>query len=81
MDFNGRHFRSFRHSRVNLPIQWTSDRFGNFDRSPSADRLERLAEVRSAVVARGHALLANPDYPSREILQQVGRLLAKHIYR
>jgi hypothetical protein len=79
MDFEGRHFGSFRHNRVNIPIHWTQDRFGDFDQTQSAGRLERLAEVRSAVVARGRSLIANPNYPDQEIVRKVGRLLAEHI--
>jgi len=79
MDFDRRHFGSSRLNGVSIPIQWPSSRFGDYDRAQSAGRLERLAEVRSAVVDRGRALIANPLYPSRDILEQVSRLLAEHI--
>ena len=79
MDFEGRHFGSFRHNRVNIPIHWTIDRFGDCDRPPLADRLERLTEVRSAVVARGRSLVAHPNYPDQNIVRQISRLLAEHI--
>lgn len=79
MDFDRRHFGSSRLNGVNFPLSWPVSRFDDFERAQSAGRLERLAEVRSAVVARGRALIANPQYPGREIVQQVGRLLAEHI--
>jgi hypothetical protein len=81
MDFNGRHFGSSRPNGESVPLQWPSSRFGDFDRPQLAGRLERLADVRSSVVARGRALIANPLYPSREIVEQISRLLAKHIQR
>ena len=79
MDFEGRHFGSFRHNRVNIPIHWTTDRFGDSDRPRLADRIDRLSEVRSAVVARGRSLVANPDYPDEKIVRKISRLLAEHI--
>jgi hypothetical protein len=81
MDFDRRHFGSPRLNGVSFPIQWPSSRFGDLDRAQLAGRLDRLADVRSAVVARGRALIANPLYPSREIVQQVSRLLAQHLRR
>ena len=79
MDFEGRHFGSFRHNRVNIPIHWISDRFGDCDRPRLADRLERLSEVRAAMVARGRSLVANSNYPEEKIVRQISRLLAEHI--
>jgi hypothetical protein len=79
MDFDGRHFGSFRHNRVSIPIHSSQGRFGDFDRSQLADRLDRLAEVRGAVVARGRALIANSGYPDREIVRHISRLLAEHL--
>ena len=79
MDFDGSHFGSFRHNRVNIPIHWPKGRFNDFDRTQLAERLERLAEVRSAVVARGRALVANAGYPDREIIRHVSHLLAEHL--
>ena len=79
MDFDGRHFGTFRHNRVNIPIHWSQSRFGDFDRSQLTDRLERLAEVRSAAVARGRSLIANPNYPDQKIVREISRLLAGHI--
>lgn len=79
MDFDGSHFGSFRHHRVSLPLSQPSTRFSDFDRAQMAGRLDCLAEVRSAVVARGRSLLANPRYPDREIIQHIGFLLAGHL--
>jgi len=79
MDFDGSHFGSFRHNRVSIPIDWPQGRFSDLDRIPLAERLDRLADVRSAVVARGRALVANPDYPDREIIRHVSHLLSEHL--
>lgn len=48
------------------------------DPSPSetARRLERIADVRSSVVARGKALVARPEYPEPRVVRAVARLLA-----
>ena len=43
-----------------------------------AARLDRLADVRRSVVARGKILVANPDYPGPKVTRAVARLLAKH---
>ena len=52
------------------------DRFSDLDRAELVDRLERLADVRSAIVARGKALIANPRYPDSKIIREVSLLLA-----
>ena len=62
-------------SNYELPL----DRFGELERAKVAGRLEKLADVRSAVVSRGRALIANPRYPDKEIVQQISRLLAQKL--
>lgn len=52
------------------------DRFNDLERAELVNRLERLADVRASVVARGKALVANPHYPDANIVRQVSRLLA-----
>jgi hypothetical protein len=52
------------------------DRFSDLDRAELVNRLERLADVRRSVVARGKALVANPNYPDKTIIRQVSQLLA-----
>jgi hypothetical protein len=49
------------------------------ERNQVVNRFERLADVRSSVVSRGKTLVANPSYPSKEIVQQMGRLLANKL--
>jgi hypothetical protein len=60
--------------RVNHPTSnpaWTS-----FERRPSYEiQLASAPEVRAEMVARGRALIADPNYPSREQLVKIGRLL------
>ena len=51
-------------------------RFSDLNRSEIGNRLDRLADVRSAVVARGKTLVGNPHYPDGAIIRQVSRLLA-----
>lgn len=41
-----------------------------------AARLERLADVRSTVVARGKALIADPNYPNKKTTRAIAQLLA-----
>lgn len=59
--------------------QWPQHRSADFDRAHTMERLERLVDIRSKVVARGKALIANPEYPDKEILRKVSHLLAHHI--
>ena len=75
MEGHGRMFGAFRSNdlkNTTLP----QDRFNDLDRAELVNRLERLADVRTSVVARGKALVANPDYPDAKIVQRVSRLLA-----
>ena len=39
--------------------------------------LESVADVRGDVVARGKALIADPNYPSKQQLRAVARVLAR----
>jgi 2,4-dienoyl-CoA reductase-like NADH-dependent reductase (Old Yellow Enzyme family) len=39
--------------------------------------LESVADVRAEMVARGKALIADPNYPSKEQLRGVARVLAR----
>lgn len=57
------------------------DRFNDLDRAELVNRLERLADVRTAVVARGKALIATPHYPDAKIVRHVSRLLADKLGR
>jgi hypothetical protein len=41
-------------------------------------RLERLADVRRPVVARGRELIADANYPDKKTIRSVARLLARH---
>ena len=65
-------FRSNDLKNTSLP----QDRFNDLDRAELVNRLERLADVRTAVVARGKALVANPHYPEPKIVRQISHLLA-----
>jgi hypothetical protein len=61
--------------------------------TPSADAAETLEEIAAAAlerediaptvraekVARAKALISNPDYPPKEVLQSVAGLLANHL--
>ncbi len=79
MQGHGRNFgpsRNNRHNRLKSNHPLPLDRFGELERADVAGRLEKLADVRSAVVARGRALIANPRYPDKKIMQQISLLLA-----
>ena len=49
------------------------------ERIEVVNRLERLADVRNSVVSRGKTLVANRNYPSKEMIQQMGHLLANKL--
>lgn len=49
-----------------------SDRFSAEHSATLQKALASSPEIRPEVVARGQALAADPNYPSTEILQQVG---------
>lgn len=58
----------------------TKNQTVNFHYEPNdmPARLERLSDVRANVVARGKALIANPNYPDQKTIRGVARVLAKH---
>ena len=66
-----------------LPVAPVARREGNPVDLDSTETLHRLLQetpdVRPEVVARGKALLADPSYPSKETLQRVAELLARHL--
>ena len=79
MQGHGRNFgpsRNNRHHRLKSIHQLPLDRFGELERGEVAGRLEKLADVRASVVARGRALIANPRYPDKKTMKQVSLLLA-----
>lgn len=41
--------------------------------------LREIPDVRAEAVARGKALVADPNYPSAEQVKSIARLLAKHL--
>jgi hypothetical protein len=43
----------------------------------TAERLDRLADVRVRAVARGKLLVADPNYPNKKTLRGVARVLAR----
>ena len=80
MEGYGRMFGAFRSNdlkNTSLP----HNRFSDLDRAEVVNRLERLADVRTSVVARGKTLVANPHYPDAKIVRQVSRLLADKLSR
>lgn len=72
----GRNITAFRSYQLKKSNHLPHDRFSDLERAESLARLERLADVRPSVVARGRALIANPNYPDRKILRSVAHLLA-----
>jgi hypothetical protein len=79
MRVHGRNLKTVRNNHLKKSHDLPADRFSDLDRAESMCRLERLADVRSAVVLRGKALIANPNYPDRKTIRQISRLLANHI--
>ena len=74
MEVHGRNFGAFWSNR--LKKNQLSDRFSDLDRAELSTRLDRLADVRSAVVARGKALVADPNYPDLMTIRKMSYLLA-----
>lgn len=70
-------FRSNDLKNTSLP----ENRFNDLERAELVNRLERLADVRTSVVARGKTLVADPHYPDSKIIRQVSRLLAHKLSR
>ncbi len=79
MRIKGRNLDPARASQLKNYHQMPHDRFDNLERTASAERLERLADVRPSVVRRGRALVADPNYPGAAILRQISRLLVRHL--
>lgn len=71
-----RNIRAFQLNNSNDLPQY---RFSDLERAESLARLERLADVRPSVVARGKALVANPNYPSLQIIRSISELLARKL--
>lgn len=79
MRVNGRKSATFRNNHLKKSHDLPQDRFCDLARTESIARLERLADVRSAVVIRGKALIANPNYPGPDIIRKVSHLLASKL--
>ena|SRR5436190_1336645 len=79
MRFNARNCGAFRSNHLKSDNSFPLDRYNDMQRGEVVNRLDRLAEVRSAVVSRGKTLVANPNYPNKEMVQQMGRLLANKL--
>jgi hypothetical protein len=75
----GRNIRGFRSNELNNSNNLPQHRFSDLERAESLARLERLAEVRPSVVARGQALVANPNYPDQQIIRSISKLLARKL--
>ncbi len=75
----GSNIRPFRSYQLKNSHHLPRDRFSDLERAESMARLERLSDVRAAVVSRGKALVANPDYPDSRIIRRIGELLASRL--
>jgi len=79
MRIDARHFGAIRSNQLKSDNSLPHDRFSDLERAELVHRLERLADVRSAVVARGKTLVANPNYPDKETIKQISQLLARKL--
>ena len=70
---------AFWNNRLKSKKLLPQDRFNDLERAELANRLDRLADVRPSVVARGKVLIANPNYPDQQIIQKVSLLLAHRL--
>lgn len=75
MEVHGRNFGAFWSNRLKKN-QLSQDRFSDMQRAELVNRLDRLGDVRCAVVARGKTLVNNPNYPDEETIGKISRLLA-----
>ena len=75
----GRNCGAFQSNRLKSKNPSAQDRFNDLNRSELESRLERLADVRCSVVARGKALIANPQYPDKQIVWKISHLLAARL--
>jgi hypothetical protein len=65
---------------IKIEKQVEGSEWHGFERQRSWDlELSETADVRADAVARGRALIANPNYPSRQQLHSVARLLASRL--
>lgn len=79
MEDYGRNSGSFWSNRLKSKKQLPQDRFSDLERAELVNRLERLADVRPSVVARGKVLIANPNYPDQQIVRKISLLLADRL--
>lgn len=79
MEDYGRNSGAFWSNRLKSKKLLPQDRFSDLDRAELVNRLERLADVRPSVVARGKVLIANPNYPDKKIIRKISRLFAEHL--
>ena len=82
-EFMERHANDFavqgRSNRLKSQNSLSSERFADTNRPESLHRLDRIADVRRLVVARGKLLIANPNYPDRRIIRKISAVLARHL--
>src|SRR5262245_40861246 len=79
MRFNARNCGAFWSNHLKSDNSFPLDRYNDMQRGEVVNRLERLAEVRGSVVSRGKTLVSNSNYPNKEIVQQMSRLLANKL--
>ena len=79
MQVDARNLKAFRSNHLKSDNSLPPDRFNDLDRVELVSRLERLADVRKSVVMRGKALVANPNYPDKDVIKHVSRLLARKL--
>lgn len=76
MRVDGSNFGAIRSNQLKKSNNLPQDRFSDLERAESMARLERLSDVRPDAVARGKALVANPNYPDKKVIKKVSELLA-----
>jgi hypothetical protein len=77
MEFDGTNCATaFRSKRLKSKNSLPKDRFNDLERAEMEARLERLADVRPRVVARGKKLIADPNYPDAKTMRKIAELLA-----
>ena len=79
MQVHGRNFGASRSNHLKSHKELPQVRFSDLERAESLARLERLSDVRSAVVMRGKSLIANRHYPDNKILRKMSQLLAAQL--
>jgi hypothetical protein len=69
-------------AHINRAITQSDRALPDFEQSRSLDAaLAELPDVRAEAVARGKALVADPNYPSQEQIKKMSRLLAANLGR